>query len=308
MGLNGISKKYFMTKMDITTYDCIDLDLISSEIIKDYDMDKLFRQYENLKSKKNERYKDIGKKMTAFWEKNFNDLIRDNIKSDKKVILIGKNHHYKQLSKKINLPTTNKFFVKTNMKQDIEEIIEHNLDNYRNDIIKGIFPTNYLNFDYLMKQKIALRDSYLKSGYLEKTIPQINTILNLLSKKKIKGKGLYISMKDSYNLNSKIHPKKNSKIFAYSEPVLALLGSFRFNDDELVKSYHKNRVKIKEMKNGILKKLKKKRFLYLVDSKTFIPHEKGSNVKFFSQAPVPVVDKEKIDNVYEILNDISVFQ
>ena len=194
MGLNGISKKYFMTKMDITTYDCIDLDLISSEIIKDYDMDKLFRQYENLKSKKNERYKDIGKKMTAFWEKNFNDLIRDNIKSDKKVILIGKNHHYKQLSKKINLPTTNKFFVKSNMKQDIEEIIEHNLDNYRNDIIKGIFPTNYLNFDYLMKQKIALRDSYLKSGYLEKTIPQINTILNLLSKKKIKGKGLYISI------------------------------------------------------------------------------------------------------------------
>jgi hypothetical protein len=308
MGLNSISKKYFMTKMDYSTYDCIDLDLISNEIIKDYDMDKMYNQYENLKKKKNERYKDIGKKMTAFWEKNFNELINENIRSDKKVILIGKNHHYKQLSKKINLPTTNKFYVKSNIKQDIEEIIEYNLDNYRKDIIKGIFPIEYLNFNFLMKQKEALKNSYLKSGYLEKTIPQINVILNLLSKKKIKGNNLYISLRDSYNLNSKIHPKKNSKIFAYSEPVLALLGSFRFDESELVKSYHKNRVKIKEKKNGILKKLKKKRFLYLVDTKTFIPHEKGNNVKFFSQAPVVIKDKEQIDNVYDIFNDISVIE
>ena len=155
---------------------------------------------------------------------------------------------------------------------------------------------------------VIVKNSYLKSGYLEKTIPQINTILNLLSKKKIKGNNLYISLRDSYNLNSKIHPKKNSKIFAYSEPVLALLGSFRFDEKELVKSYHKNRVKIKEKKNGILKKLKKKRFLYLVDTKTFIPHEKGNNVKFFSQAPVVIKDKEQIDNVYDIFNDISVIE
>ena len=44
MGLNSISKKYFMTKMDYSTYDCIDLDLISNEIIKDYDMDKMYNQ------------------------------------------------------------------------------------------------------------------------------------------------------------------------------------------------------------------------------------------------------------------------
>ena len=53
-----------------------------------------------------------------------------------------------------------------------------------------------------------------------------------MSKKNIKGEGLYIAMNDTYNVNSKIHPKKNSKIFAYSEPVLALLGSFKFEDNE----------------------------------------------------------------------------
>jgi len=50
-----------------------------------------------------------------------------------------------------------------------------------------------------------------------------------------------------------------------------------------------------------MKKLNAKRFLYLVDPNTFIPHENGNNQKFFSQLPVKILAKEKIDNVKDYL-------
>ena len=308
VGLNPSAKKIFITKLDNLKYEIIDLDEINKEIFKDYEMDNMFKKYNDLKKKKNERYKDLDKKMTQFWEKKFTNILTNSMPVKKKVILIGQNNHYKQISKKINLPTTNKFLIKTNLKQDIRETIEYNLNNHKKDIIYGCFPINYLDFDYLMKQKKNVNESYIKSGYLEKTMPQINSILNLLSKKNVKGNGLYLALRDTYNVNSKIHPKKNSKIFAYSEPVLALLGSFKFGDDELLKSYHKDKVKIKELKESILKKLKKKRYLYLVDEETFIPHESGNNIKFFSQAPVIVKDKEEIKNVFNMMKEISIFE
>jgi hypothetical protein len=295
IGLNPSAKKIFITKLDNLKYEIIDLDKINKEIFKDYEMDTMFKKYNDLKVKKNERYKDLDKKMTQFWERNFTNLLNNSMPAKKKIILIGQNNHYKQISKKINLPTTNKFLVKTNLKQDVRETIEYNLNNHKKDIIYGCFPINYLDFDYLMKQKQNVNESYIKSGYL-------------LSKKNVNGKGLFLALRDTYNINSKIHPKKNSKIFAYSEPILALLGSFKFDDDELLKSYKKDRVKIKELKEGILKKLRKKRYLYLVDEETFIPHESGNNIKFFSQAPVIVKDKEEIKNVFNMMKEISVFE
>ena len=40
---------------------------------------------------------------------------------------------------------------------------------------------------------------------------------------------------------------------------------------------------------------------------TFIPYEKGNNVKFFSQAPILIKDLQKIDNVYSMMKEIGVF-
>ena len=307
VGLNPLSKKLFINKLDNKKFEFIDLDNINDEIFKNPDMDKMFKKYQSLKKSKNEKYKDLEKKMTEFWEKNFINLIENNIPGKKKAILIGNNNHYRQLSKKITLPTTNKFIIKSNDKQDIRELIEYNLKTHKRDIINGCFPINYLSFDYLMKRKKIVEESYLKCGYLEKTVPQMIQILKLLGDKKIKGEGLFISLREQYNNNTKIFPKKNGKVFAYSEPVLALLGSFKFKDDELVKDYDENRVKIVEKKKNILNKMKKKRYLYLVEKDTFIPHEKGKNVKFFSQAPVLILDSEEIKNVYTMMKEIGAF-
>ena len=307
VGLNPLTKKRFINNLNNKLYDIMDLDEINDEIFKNPEMDKMFKRYQSLKKNKNDKYKDLDKKMTGFWERNFVNLIELNIPAKKKIILIGNNNHYKQLSKKIELPTTNKFIIKSDDKKEVSELIKYNIENYKNDIIQGCFPINYLDFDYLLKRKKLVDESYKKSGYLEKTFSQINEILNLLSKKKIRGQGLYVSMKDLYNINSKIYPKKNGKIFAYSEPILALLSSFNWDDNDIEKIFEEDRVKLIEKKEGSLKKLKKKRFLYLIEKDTFIPHEKGRNVKFFSQAPVVILDKEKIDDVYKMMNDIGIF-
>jgi cellulose biosynthesis protein BcsQ len=108
-------------------------------------------------------------------------------------------------------------------------------------------------------------------------------------------------LKDPYNLGSKIHPKKNDKILAYIDPNLALLGSFNFDKEELSKNYNGKEIKIKELKAQALDKLKTRRFLYLVDKNSFIPHEKGANQKFFSQNPVTILQKEKINSVYDYI-------
>ena len=68
---------------------------------------------------------------------------------------------------------------------------------------------------------------------------------------------------------------------------------------ELEEEDYTEEVSKEELKPQILDKLKTKRFLYLVDKNTFIPHEKGGNQKFFSQSPVIILQKEKIKSVYD---------
>ena len=42
------------------------------------------------------------------------------------------------------------------------------------------------------------------------------------------------------------------------------------------------------------KKLGTKRYLYLVDKNNFIPSEKGNNLKYFSQSPAKILEKEEL--------------
>jgi hypothetical protein len=301
VGLNPFAKKDIINFLNKKIFNPIDLDEINKNIINDDNMNLMFNQYEKLKNNKNDKFKDIDKKMTMYWENKFLELLGDQIKIDKKNILIGQTNHYKNLNKRINLNTSNKFYINEKDDIDIKKHIEYNIDTYRDDIINGDFPCEYLNHDFLKKKRENIFQIYKKAGYLEKNYDQIKTILTLLESKIIDIPGLWISMSEPYNTNSKIHPKKNGKILAYIDSNMALLGSFKFNKDELKKNFNGKEIKIKELKDQSLDKLKTKRFLYLVEKDSFIPHEKGGNQKFFSQSPVTILQKEKINNVYEYI-------
>ena len=142
--------------------------------------------------------------------------------------------------------------------------------------------------------------------YNIKNFNDIEKILELLLQRDDSIEGLWISLNEPYNVSTRIHPKKNDKLFAYTEPVHALLGSFNWNSSEVEKISKGKDIKLIEKKNNALDLLKVKRFLYLVDPNTFIPHEKGNNIKYFSQVPTMIMDKEKISNVYKKLKDVGI--
>lgn len=306
IGLNSITKEKFKNKINDEIYEIIDLDNINKDILSSTEMDSMFNQYQKLKDSKNDRCKDIDKKMTNFWINNFNNLLYTNLSNKKKSILIGSNLHYRNLSKKVDVPTNNKFLIDIN-KEDIKKLIEYNLNRYKNQIINGTYSLNHLDYKFIENQKNKINNIYLKNGYLMKNIDQIISILKLLESKDIEGKGLWVSIKDNYNINTKIHPKKNGKIFGFTEPIQAIIESFNWKEDEIKTEYSgDNNIKISLKTNEGKQKFKTNRYLYLVDKSTFIPHDKGNNMKFFSQTPINILDKENINNVYEKLKYLGI--
>jgi aconitase A len=87
----------------------------------------------------------------------------EQVKLDKKNILIGKNTHFKIISKRINLNTINKFYIK-NSESEVKNLIRYNIENYKDDIINGYFPIEYLDYNYLSKKKDTSTNYYKKAG------------------------------------------------------------------------------------------------------------------------------------------------
>jgi hypothetical protein len=301
IGLNPYSKKELINNLNPKIFNLIDLDTINQQILGDPQLDKMFKQYQKLKNDKNDKFKEIDKKMSNFWETNFIKNIEDQINTNKNNILIGQNSHYKSISKRINIECTNKFIITSDIDNEVQAWIKYNLENYSDAIVKGNFPLEYINYDFLSKKRVAIENTYKKIGYIEKTIDQVQTILKLIEDSaKIKGQKIWVSLKEPYNVNSLIHPIKG-KIIGYTEPNIALLESLNL-DENIKKSFNGNEIKLVVNKNQKgLGKLKTRRFLYLVENKTFIPDEDGNNQKFFSQTPIKILAKEKIDSVYDYL-------
>ena len=304
VGITSLSKNKFLDDMKKIGYHIIDLDELSNNILRNASMVQLYSQYQGFKNSKNDKFKEIDKKMSIYWETSMEEGIISNINNSKKNIIIGYSHHFRNITKRINVSPNNKpiakFIIKVS-KLDVRNIIKNNLSKYQDDIIQGCYPLENIDFDFIYSNRQKIDLIYEKNGYLPKTLETIYTILNL-SNKEIDGDGLWLSMQQPYNVGSKIYPKqKNDKLFGFTDKIMALLSSFHFNDDELEKYYDNNisLVKVKPKKEGILEKMNEKRYLYLVEKKHFVPHEKGNNVKFFSQEPATIIDIIKIKNVYK---------
>ena len=289
IGLNPYNKKELVDTIPKTIFNVIDLDTINMEILKTPEIDKMYKQYTKLKEDKNDKFKEVDKKMSTYWENNFIDMIQDQVKPKKINILIGQNNHYKSLAKRVPIECTNRFIIKSS-DTDIKSLIKYNLETYQEDIINGSYPLEYIDYKQLQKKRNILDTTYKKIGYIEKTTEQVKMMLDLLEKTRdTKGSELWISMKEPYNVNSLIHPKNNNMITAYNDPTTAILSSMNINT---------GMEEMQSIKISNPRKLKTRRFVYMVDSKSFISED---NNKFFSQIPVKILAKQKIDSVYDFL-------
>lgn len=295
IGLNPYSKKEFILLLNDKIFNHIDLDNINQEILHDPILDKMYKQYEKLKNDKNDKFKEIDKKMSEFWQNKFIEIVESKINNKKMNVLIGQNNHYKNITKKIPIECTNKFIIKSNYDDEAKQWIRYNLENHKDEIINGKFPLEYINFEFIKKKKENIENSYKKIGYTEKTLEQLKTIINLIELGYQKGGSIeiWVSLKDEYNINSLIHPITNNKIYGYKDPNIALLSSFNIPYEFTGKE-----VLLKDKDN--IEKLSTKRYLYLVDNKHFIPNDNGL-MKYFSQLPVKILAKEKINNVLEYI-------
>lgn len=296
IGFNSKNKKQFYNSVNSEIYNIIDLDELNNQIYNDKQLDKMYKEYTKYKQNKNDKYKDIDKQMTDYWNLEMINKINSLLSSSKKNIFIGLNIHYKNQSKKLTINTKNNFIIKSNLHEDTKILIEQNLDSYRELIINGKYPLEYINYDFIYKKKENIYNIYIKTGYIEKTIDDIIQSLELLNNKT---DVLWICSKDSYNINSKIYPIKNSVLFAFTEPSIALIDSFNFNDSEIKFDLVNNELSVNEIKPNTLTKMKKLRYLYVVDNNGFMPYDKN---KYIIQSDVVIKGKEKIDNVYKYLS------
>ena len=301
VGLVNKHKIDFTKELISLDYNIIDLDDFSNIILKNTTMMNMYKQYYNFKETKNDKYKEIDKKMAMYWEATMEEMISTNINKIKKNIIIGYSHHFRNITKRLNLarfnPKMNKFIIKVS-KQDVKYVISNNLDKYRNDIINGSYPLENIDFDFIYKNRMKIDETYEKNGYQAKDIETINTILKM-HKTKIDTKGLWLASSIPYNVSSMIHPNKRNKIYAFTDMMYALISSFNFNDDELEKTYDSDgNIHIVPKKDNVLERMKDKRYLYFVEKNGFIPHEKGNNIKYYTQNPVMVLDMKKINNVF----------
>lgn len=301
IGLNSINKKQIYDNFT-NHYNIIDLDTINQAILNDKQLDKFYIQFMKLKEMKNDKYKEVEKKMSTYWNITFQEKLNEMLSKKKKNIFVGMNNHYKLQSKKINLNTKNNFIVKKDPSEEIKLIIANNLDTNRENIINGQFPLEYLDFNFLLKKREALMNTYIKDGYLEKSLEEIINILKAMINDNNKDE-LWISLKEPYNVNSKIYPQ-DKVLYAYNDPSIALIESFSFDNNEIEKiittENDSTSFNLKEIKPHSLDKLKKKRFLYAVDKYGFMPSD-NTKTKYFTQVPVEVKGRKKIHNVYEYL-------
>jgi hypothetical protein len=304
IGFNPYSKKEFISQLNNKIFNVVDLDVINYDILKDTVLDKMFQQYVKLKNNKNDKFKDLDKKMSLYWQQNFIDKVESNINQNKINILIGQNNHYKSINKRVNFNCTNKFLIKSDINEEVKSLIRYNLENHKDEIINGKFPLEYINFDYLHKKKLTIDATYKKFGYIEKNISQLKNIISLIEKSN-NNYNIWISLREPYNVGSLIHPNKNNKIIGYSEPSFALLNSFNLTDAEIKRKFNGTEITIKEVKPKSINKLKTLRYLYLVESKSFVPHENGNNNKFFSQIPVKILNKKRINDVFDYLTNVK---
>ncbi len=112
VGITTNLKNNFIKDMEKLGYNVIDLDEISNTILRGASMTQLYSQYQGFKDSKNDKYKEIDKKMTIYWETAMEENIINNLNinnnSSKKNILIGYSHHFRNINKRINVSPNNK--------------------------------------------------------------------------------------------------------------------------------------------------------------------------------------------------------
>lgn len=303
VGLNNKFKNNIINILEKNNFKVIDLDILNDTLINDNHMNNLYKKYEEILKKnklsKNslelKKYKELDKEMTNYWKNQLYFLINEEIKNNlgKKMIIIGYNNHFNKNKIFIKIESKLKFFVKVNLEKNAKYIISNNINYYKEEIINGIFPLEYLDFNFLIKKREQMVNIYENIGYYH--IPLI-TIFKIISSNKnfdINSiNKLYYS--SNFILNKKI--KNKSKFISYTIPWISIISCL--NNTNLIVSDNKT-LKIYNKDIKILKQ--SKCYMYEVDKNHFYNHENNNKIEFVSNNDIKILENYYIENIYDYL-------
>ena len=304
----------------------IDVDTITTKIIDDDNMVTLFSKYEyhferskdkSISHNENrislEKAKNIEKKMFEYWKVKMEFYINKIISSSpKKILLVGYLSFFKNHRIYLNLNILTKFFLKVDFVENAKNIIRHNLEYSKDDIINGLFDLNYLDINFLVKKRINLQSIYTKINYITMNLNMILNTINLYHQMDLPNKLYYASF---IKYDKKI-PIISDHIIVYSQEWLALTGilntSDKINnndntDNNIEKGIHQGIpfVKVTSIQE---KKMKQKGYIYeIVDIDNFLPYPTKNDIyKYFTTKPIKINRSLDLNNILSELKKLNV--
>lgn len=307
--------------------DILDVDLITTKIIEDNNMDKLFKKYSYYfdRSKDNNlskiemknslnKAKEFEKKMFQYWKVKMEYYINKlSSNSSKKILLIGYLSFFNNHRINLNLNIVPKFFIKVDFNEHSRNVIKYNLENYKNDIIEGNYDLNYLNPQYLIKMRIQLQNIYSKINYIIMSMMSIINTLELYAQTEIPNVLYYASF---IKYDKKI-PILENAIQVYTQEWLALssilltLNNMNKIDDtnfNIEKGVDKNGKCYINISKEQYNKLNKNGYIYEITlTDNFLPYPTKNNIyKYFSVKPIKINRVLFIENIINQIKNLNI--
>lgn len=305
VGLDPLSKeliiKNFANSSQLTILDLDKLnELLFSENEKIENLDKKINSLENKKNNKQidsnekEKLKFYKKKLTKLWKDTFKKELDNNISPiNTKIILIGNSNLYNNIRVYHNINSKLKYIVKINYVSHIEKIIENNLTNFKDDIIKGEFPLEYISKNYLLKKRQQFDNYYITKGYSMQSIDQIIfTIKSNITRHNNLEIPINLFYASEDLCKNKIFPKTENHFIAYSDDAYAILALL--NNSLLVN----NEIKIHP---DDIKLVNSKIYLYKISSNNFIKYNGLDTKTYVTSLYAKIVQTIEIKNILEAL-------
>lgn len=296
----------------------VDLDEFTDKIVSDKNMNAMFERFEYHQDKakdvnltklqqkqENEKSKTIERKMNVYWKTQMQKHLDVAIKlNTTPIILVGYSTYFKNLRINIDVKTSMKFFQKVHLIEHAKKLVEMNLDNYREEIIEGIFPLEYLNHDTIIKKRDSLMLQYKKMGYQIDTINNILNSIHIASSSALPSKLYYASSED----HTKKLPLTDNRLVAYDEDWVAVVSALTKNNKDIIKGFSGGKPFIKETVADGFKVLEKPVYLYLVQNTNgFTPLATKNKVyKYQAAKQTSFSSKIIINNALTKLKELNV--
>jgi len=270
VGLNNEYKEDFISQLNKkennVKYDFIDIDDITQKITNETKMSKLYEEYDKLKiSDDKNKLKNVSTNINIEWARELQSKLNKLINSSQNdIIIFGLttsviNNGVPKIH--IDLPTNYKFIVDIDLIENGKQIIRNNLKEYKNQIINGTFPLEFLDLKFLIRRREQLNQIYIKNLYILRKVEEILKFLkeHIPNTEKVKSKKLYYA---SHNEITKYINEKN--ICLFDDEIKAILELFKLSEFK----YDRGDKTIKETIKNSLKDLEKDCHLYeIVDLK-----------------------------------------